>query len=124
MRGCNIHIGSEIMTSGDKLSFDVGTPTLTTLGEVEKMFSPIFPSFTKSATISLKTKGFIDAALKGQEKYAGKAYFFKGDQYVSYDWKTETIDSGYTQPLSKTNMKSPTESSFPISFFTPMFGAD
>ena len=40
----------------------------------------------------------IDAALNGQGKYAGKAYFFKGTQYVRYDWGKECVDAGY--PLS------------------------
>jgi Hemopexin len=43
----------------------------------------------------------IDAAVNGQGKYAGKAYFFKGDQYVRYDWATDKVDAGY--PLAITS---------------------
>ncbi len=43
----------------------------------------------------------IDAALNGQGKYAGKAYFFKGNQYVRYDWGSDRADAGY--PLSTTS---------------------
>lgn len=39
----------------------------------------------------------IDAALEGQGQQLGKLYFFKGDQYVRYDWATEQIDQA---PLS------------------------
>jgi hypothetical protein len=36
--------------------------------------------------------GGIDAALNGQGRYKGKAYFFKGDKYARYDWETDRID--------------------------------
>lgn len=36
----------------------------------------------------------IDAALNGEGPYFGKLYFFKGDQYVRYDWATDKIDQG------------------------------
>ncbi len=42
----------------------------------------------------------IDAALNGEGKYAGKAYFFKGDQYLRYDWNTDAVDSGYPLPIA------------------------
>jgi hypothetical protein len=29
----------------------------------------------------------------------GKAYFFKGDRYVSYDIKTDKVDPGYPKPI-------------------------
>lgn len=41
----------------------------------------------------------IDTALNGQEAYAGKAYFFKGDQYVRYDWNSGQVDSGFPLDL-------------------------
>ncbi|MEU4196979.1 hemopexin repeat-containing protein [Kribbella sp. NPDC026611] len=43
------------------------------------------------------TGGFaagVDAALDGQAAFTGKSYFFKNDQYVRYDWRTDTIDRG------------------------------
>jgi hypothetical protein len=36
--------------------------------------------------------GGIDATLNGQGRYEDKAYFFKGDKYARFDWKTEKID--------------------------------
>ncbi len=42
----------------------------------------------------------IDAALKGEGKYAGKAYFFKGDQYLRYDWNIDAVDPGYPLPIA------------------------
>lgn len=35
----------------------------------------------------------IDATLDGEVPHSGKAYFFKGDRYVRYDWATERVDS-------------------------------
>ena len=43
----------------------------------------------------------IDSALNGLGKYGGKAYFFRGKQYVRYDWSSETLDYGYPLPLSE-----------------------
>jgi hypothetical protein len=45
----------------------------------------------------------VDSALTGQGSYAGKAYFFKGKQYVSYDWATGQIAG--PSPLSIWNLK-------------------
>jgi hypothetical protein len=36
----------------------------------------------------------VDAALNGAATYAGYAYFFRGDQYVRYNWSKETVELG------------------------------
>src|SRR5438270_519742 len=47
----------------------------------------------------------IDTAINGQGLYAGKAYFFKDNQYVRYDWNSEQVDTGY--PLNMTEWNVP-----------------
>jgi hypothetical protein len=62
----------------------------------------IDPGYPLSLTGWGLTGGFatgVDAALNGQGPREGKAYFFKGNKYVRYDWKTEKIDAGYPKPL-------------------------
>ena len=49
----------------------------------------------------------LHAALNGAGNYAGKAFFFRGDQYVRYDWATDQIDEGYPLPLSAWNLPEP-----------------
>jgi peptidyl-Lys metalloendopeptidase len=39
--------------------------------------------------------GSYDAAVNGQGPFAGKAYFFKGDKYIRYDWASDRADPGY-----------------------------
>lgn len=60
---------------------------------------------------SLSTWGFdgafatgIDCALEGHGPYSGKAYFFKGSQYIRYDWVADKLDDGYPQPLGEWNL--------------------
>lgn len=36
----------------------------------------------------------IDAAINGEGAFEGKAYFFKGGQYVRYDWAQKQVDYG------------------------------
>lgn len=36
----------------------------------------------------------VDAAFNGYDEYRGKLYFFKGDQYVRYDWARRKVDAG------------------------------
>jgi hypothetical protein len=38
----------------------------------------------------------IDAAIEGREGYATKAYFFKDDKYLRYDWVADKVDEGPT----------------------------
>jgi GMP synthase-like glutamine amidotransferase len=47
----------------------------------------------------------IDAAINGYGPFADKAYFFKGDEYVRYDWARERID--LKLPLSAWQPPSP-----------------
>lgn len=46
----------------------------------------------------------IDTVINGQGPYAGKAYFFKNDSYVRYDWNTNDVDAGFPMPLSAWNL--------------------
>lgn len=39
-------------------------------------------------------------AVNGQKQFAGKVYFFKGDQYVRYDWATDRTDPGYPKSIA------------------------
>ena len=48
--------------------------------------------------------GRIDAAIDGQSQYAGKAYFFEGDQYVRYDWAADKVDPGYPKSIAEWNL--------------------
>jgi poly(3-hydroxybutyrate) depolymerase len=41
----------------------------------------------------------IDAAIEGREGYAKKAFFFKDDQYLQYDWVADKVDSGYPKSI-------------------------
>lgn len=46
----------------------------------------------------------IDAAVRGQNEYKGKIYFFRGNEYIRYDLENVTIDIGYPKPLSVWNL--------------------
>jgi Hemopexin len=43
----------------------------------------------------------IDAAIEGRGMSSGKAYFFKGDQYLRYDWNSEKVDAGYPKSIDE-----------------------
>lgn len=49
----------------------------------------------------------IDAALDGRAAYDGKLYFFRGPQYVRYDWASGRIDPGFPAELSAWNLPYP-----------------
>jgi hypothetical protein len=46
----------------------------------------------------------IDAAVNGEGPLEGKAYFFKGNQYLRYDWATDSVEEGYPQSLNAWNL--------------------
>jgi Hemopexin len=41
----------------------------------------------------------VDAALEGRFAYEKKAYFFKDDKYLAYDWVADKVDSGYPKGI-------------------------
>lgn len=58
--------------------------------------------FSTSAAWGLPSAfaGDLDAAVNGQGRYAGKAYFFEGNEYMRYDWAADRIDPGYPKPIA------------------------
>ena len=42
----------------------------------------------------------FDAALNGRGPFAGKAFFFRGDSYVRFDWKNDRADPGYPRKIA------------------------
>ena len=42
----------------------------------------------------------FDAAMNGNGPFAGKCFFFKGDSYVSFDWKNDRADPGYPKKIA------------------------
>lgn len=45
-------------------------------------------------------EGDLDAACNGRGPFAGKAFFFKGDAYVRFDWKNDHADAGYPKKIA------------------------
>jgi hypothetical protein len=43
----------------------------------------------------------LDAALNGREIFAGKAYFFKGDSYIRFDWQKDSADKDYPRKIAE-----------------------
>ena len=41
----------------------------------------------------------IAEALNGQGLYIRKAYFFRRNQFVRYDWLENKVDDGYPKPI-------------------------
>ncbi|KAB1144992.1 hypothetical protein F7R91_20160 [Streptomyces luteolifulvus] len=71
------HQGKAYFFRGDKyVTYDWNTNQGSDPGPLSQWNLP--PSFASG----------IDTAIDGQGAYAGKAYFFKDDQYVTYDWAT------------------------------------
>ncbi len=42
----------------------------------------------------------FDTAVTGKGPFAGKAYLFKGGQYIRYDWATDRTDPGYPKSIA------------------------
>ncbi|GAA4000863.1 hypothetical protein GCM10022631_09440 [Deinococcus rubellus] len=42
----------------------------------------------------------IDAAITGMRAFAGYAFFFKGNQYLKYNWDTDAVEPGYPAPIA------------------------
>ena len=45
--------------------------------------------------------GNFEAAINGQGPFAGKCYFFKGNNYIRYDWAADRADSGYPKNIAQ-----------------------
>jgi hypothetical protein len=45
----------------------------------------------------------VEAAFNGSFSRATKAYFFKGNQYIRYDWVSDKVDAGYPKPITSLN---------------------
>jgi hypothetical protein len=45
-------------------------------------------------------EGHFDAAMNGNGNFAGKCYFFKGDSYISFDWRNDRADAGYPRKIA------------------------
>lgn len=43
----------------------------------------------------------FDTALNGAGPFAGKCYFFKGSNYIRYDWATDRADAGYPKNIAQ-----------------------
>ena len=48
----------------------------------------------------------IDAAVSGRGEFAGLAYLFRGDKYITYDWKKDSV-VGTAKSLSEWNLPAP-----------------
>jgi GMP synthase-like glutamine amidotransferase len=44
--------------------------------------------------------GGVDAAVNGQGQSASKAFFFKGSEFLRYDWDTKQVDPGFPASLT------------------------
>ena len=49
----------------------------------------------------------VDGAINGRLGLTGKAFFFRNDRYVRYDWNTNQVDPGYPAPLSLWELPAP-----------------
>jgi hypothetical protein len=75
------------------LSIEAGTPVL--LAPTNRKEEP-----TRRVSMSY----VIDCALNGRLGFSGKAYFFRNDRYVRYDWNANAADPGYPASLSAWNL--------------------
>jgi hypothetical protein len=58
----------------------------------------------------------IDATIDGQGDFTGKSYFFRGDKYVRYDWKTDKIDRGPNSLATGWGLPEPFASGVDVAF--------
>jgi len=42
----------------------------------------------------------VDAAVNGQGAFTGFGYFFRGNEYLKYNWAKDQVDPGYPKPIA------------------------
>ena len=62
---------------------------------------PGFPRRIKDVFRSFPSDFYrgIDAAISGKGKFTGKAFFFKGDRYIQYDWENQAMDEEFPRQI-------------------------
>lgn len=59
-----------------------------------------YPASLSAWKLPAKFNNGIDGVVNGEARFKDKAYFFKKDEYVRYDWKNDAVDQGYPKKLS------------------------
>lgn len=77
--------------------FAENTPALTMAASPAPVnpMTPAWPNLPAGFT------GNFDTALNGSGPFAGKVYFFKGNDYIRYDWASDRADAGYPQNIAQ-----------------------
>ena len=68
------------------------------------LFESGYPDTISKWNFPGKCAGGIDAAFNGSGSSAGKAYFFREDEYVRFDWANNAVDNDYPKKLSTWNL--------------------